>query len=74
MEFDPRKHKFETIGMDLALRTVYKAIPDGDESNSVILLQKTGVFSKFSLNHDTYELMYSYDTREFINRCHIIKP
>jgi hypothetical protein len=41
--------------------------------NSVILLQKNGIFSKFNLNEEVYEIENCFDTKEFVNRCHIVK-
>lgn len=84
MNFDTKKIRFEVCAADLALRSLYQgkilllnpnlAIPEGDSKDSVILLQKTGIFSKFKLKEEIYEVTHCYDTKEFINKCHIIKP
>jgi hypothetical protein len=74
MEYDSRKNRFEVISADLALRSLNKAIPDEGTTNSVILLQKTGSLSKLRLRDEVFYLQNCYDTKEFINKCHIIKP
>jgi hypothetical protein len=74
MEYEPQKTRFEPVAADLTLRSLYKAIPDEESSNSIILLQKTGCFSRFKLVEELCEVVNCYDTKEFINRCHIIKP
>jgi hypothetical protein len=72
IEYDVRRQRFETIAVDMCLRTLSNALPDSD--NTVILLQKNGVISKFILKDNLYELTNCYDTKEFINKCHVIKP
>jgi hypothetical protein len=74
MEYDSRKNRFEVVCADLALRSLNKAIPDEGTTNSVLLLQKTGCLSKFRLRDEVYSLQNCFDTKEFINKCHIIKP
>lgn len=66
----PEKKNLEVHGVDLSMRSLYKAFPIN--STSALLLQKTGCFSKFVLKDDIYEVVNSYDTKEFINRCHFI--
>ncbi len=58
----------------MAMRSLYKAFSDDDTTNSVVLMQKNGTFSKLKLKNELYELVNQIDTKEFINRCHTLKP
>ncbi len=56
----------------MALRTLSNALPDSNDS--VVLLQKSGVFSKFTkASNELYEVRNCIDIKEHINRCHIFK-
>jgi hypothetical protein len=80
MIFDSKKNRFEIQAADLSLQSLYKGIllitpvlPYNGKEN-VLLLEKTGCLSRYTLKEEVYKVVNCIDTKEFINRCHIQKP